>query len=176
MKEKFDIDIDYAIQLYNSGISMRKIADILECSFTKIQKELSSYEFNKNNPYKLVDGKYLIAICKKTKKEFKDHENKNGSITEHLLEINPNIEIPSHYKRKDILYKTFKYWYDGYFDFEYRDLDNIVECVICGHEFKDIDNKSGAYMKHMINKHNIDIDEHLKKYPQDEIFFKSYKK
>jgi predicted HTH domain antitoxin/Zn ribbon nucleic-acid-binding protein len=176
MKEKFELDIELAKELYGKGISMRKIAKFLECSLTKVQKELNSYEFNLNNPYKEIDGKNLIAVCKKTGKEFFDHDNRSGSITTHLLELFPDLEIPSHYKRKDILYKTFKYWYHDYFEFIYRDIDDFVECVICGHEFKDIDNKSGAYMKHMINKHNIDIDKHLEEFPQDKIYFKNYLK
>jgi len=174
MKEKFEIDIEYAKELYDNGTSMRKIAKILECSLTKVQKELNSYNFNLNNPYKEVDGKNLIAICKKTGKEFFDYDNRSGSITTHLLELFPDLEIPSHYKRKDILYKTFKYWYHNYFNFEYRDIKKTVKCKYCEWETEDINNLSGAYMNHMINTHDIDIDKYLNEYPNDKIFFKNY--
>ncbi len=174
MKEKFTIDIEYAKKLFDSGISMHKISDILGCSFTKVQKELNSYEFNLNNPYKEIEGKDLIAVCKKTGKEFFDHDNRSGSITTHLLELFPDLEIPSHYKRKDILYKTFKYWYHDYFDFIYRDIKSVKKCVYCDWETEDINNISGAYMNHMINTHDIDIDKHLDQYPEDNIFFKNH--
>jgi predicted HTH domain antitoxin len=174
MKEKFDIDIDYAIQLYNSGVSMHKIANIIGCSFTKVQKEINSYEFNKNNPYKLVDGKDLIAICKKTKKEIKDFDNKSGAITNHLLELYPDMELPSHYKRKDILYKTFKYWYHDHFDFEYIDIKDSIKCRFCDWETEDVENIAGSYMNHMINIHNINVDEHLNEYSEDKIYFKNH--
>jgi len=176
MKEKIIIDIEYAKELFDSGISMHKISDILGCSFTKVQKELNSYEFNLNNPYKKIDGKNLIAVCKKTGKEIFDYDNRSGSITTHLLELFPDLEIPSHYKRKDILYKTFKYWYDDYFDFIYRDVKSVKKCVYCEWETEDINNLSGAYMNHMVNVHNIDIGNHLDVYPDDSLFFKNFKK
>jgi hypothetical protein len=174
MKEKFEIDIDYVIHLYDSGVSMHKIADTLGCSFTKIQKEINSFEFNQNNPYKSFKGKDLIAICKITKKEIKDYDNKSGAITTHLLELYPDIELPSHYKRKDILYKTFKHWYHDYFDFEYRDIKNTVKCKYCNWETEDVENIAGSYMNHMLNVHNINVDEHLDKYSEDKIYFKNY--
>jgi hypothetical protein len=174
MKEKVDIDIDYAKSLFDIGLSMHKIAEMLNCSFTKVQKELNSYDFNKNNPYKLIEGKQLIAICKETGKEISDYDNRSGAITNHLLNLYQDLEIPSHYKRKDILYKTFKYWYHDYFEFEYRDIKSTVKCKYCDWETEDVDNIAGAYMNHMLNIHNIDIDEHLDKYPEDNKFFKNY--
>jgi hypothetical protein len=153
---------------------MHKIAEKLNCSFTKVQKELNSYKFNKNNPYKLIDGKQLIAVCKQTRKEIVDYDNRSGAITNHLLNLYSDLEIPSHYKRKDILYKTFKFWYHDYFDFQYRDIKNKVKCKYCDWETEDVDNVAGTYMNHMLNVHNINIDEHLNKYPDDSIFFKNY--
>lgn len=174
MKQKVDIDIDYAKSLFDIGFSIHKIAEMLNCSFTKVQKELNSYEFNKNNPYKLIEGKQLVAICKQTNKEIIDYDNRSGAITNHLLNLYPDLEIPSHYKRKDILYKTFKYWYHDYFEFEYRNIKDTVKCKYCDWETEDVDNIAGAYMNHILNIHNIDIDEHLNKYSDDNKFFKNY--
>lgn len=174
MKKNLNIDIEYAKLLFDSGLSMHKIAQKLNCSFTKVQKELNSYEFNKNNPYKLINGKELIAICKQTGKEIYDYDNRSGAITSHLLNLYPDLEVPSHYKRKDILYKTFKFWYHEYFDFQYRDIKNTVKCKYCDWETEDIDNHAGTYMNHMLNVHNIDIDDHLNKYSDDIKFFKNY--
>jgi GNAT superfamily N-acetyltransferase len=176
MVDKIEIDIEYAKELFNNGYSMHKIAEILNCSFTKVQKELNSYEFNINNPYKKIDGKNLIAICKSTKKEFLDYDNRSGSITTHLLSLYPNIELPSHYKRKDILNKTFKYWYHDYFDFECRDIKETVKCRYCEWETEDIENNAGSYMNHMLNVHHINVDEYIKNYPEDNKFFKNYLK
>jgi len=176
MKKEIKIDTEKAIELFNNGVSMHKIAEIIGCSFTKVQKEINSYEFNRNNPYKIIDGKDLIAICKITKKEIKDYDNKSGAITTHLLELYPDMELPSHYKRKDILYKTFKYWYHDHFDFEYRDIKDTVKCKHCAWETEDVNNVAGSYMNHMINVHNVDVEKHLQEYPEDEIFFKKHKK
>jgi hypothetical protein len=174
MKEKIEINIEYAKELFDSGVPMRKIAKDFGCSFTKIQKELNSYEFNLKNPYKIIEGKDLVAICKLTNKEFFDYDNRSGSITTHLLEVNPDLEIPTHYKRKDILYKTYKYWYHNYFNFIYKDIKETVKCKYCNWETEDVENKAGSYMNHMINEHNIDIDKHINIYPNDKIFFKNY--
>jgi hypothetical protein len=174
MVDKIEIDVEYAKELFDNGHSMHKIAEILNCSYTKIQKELNSYSFNINNPYKKIDGKNLIAICKSTKKEFLDYDNRSGSITTHLLSLYPNIELPSHYKRKDILNKTLKYWYHDYFDFEYRDIKETVKCRYCEWETEDIENNAGSYMNHMLNVHNINVDDHIKIYPEDNKFFKNY--
>lgn len=174
MNNKIEIDIELAKNMFDSGISMHKIAEKFNCSFTKIQKEINSYNFNLNNPYKIIEGKNLLAICKKTNKEFFDYDNRSGSITTHLLDLYPDLEIPSNYKRKDILYKTYKFWYSDYFDFEYRDIKETVKCKYCDWETEDVDNKAGSYLNHMLNIHNIDIEEHLNKYPDDELYFKNY--
>jgi hypothetical protein len=172
--KKIKLDVEYAKELFDSGVSMHKIAEQLNCSFTKIQKELNSYEFNKNNPYKSIEGKQLIAICKQTNKEFIDYDNRSGAITNHLLKIYSDLEIPSNYKRKDILHKTFKFWYHDYFEFGYRDIKSTLKCKYCDWETEDVDNLAGLYMNHMLNIHNIDIDEHIYKYPDDGKFFKNY--
>ena len=46
------------------------------------------------------------------------------------------------------------------------------KCPYCDWETIDIENKSSAYIKHLINFHNINIDEHLKNYPDDIFYLK----
>lgn len=71
----------------------------------------------KQSPDKIINEK-MIATCKKTGKIFNDSMNKSGTLTNHIKEIYPKIDLPSKYKRKSIEIKTGKPWYYDYFDFK----------------------------------------------------------
>ena len=45
------------------------------------------------------------------------------------------------------------------------------QCPYCNWKTYDIENKSHAFQKHIFHKHNISHQEHLQKYPEDEIYF-----
>lgn len=176
MKKYIEIDIEYIMGLYRSGKSMREIERLTDLSFTKIQKEIKSYEFNIKikEKYKEIDGKEIIAVCNKTNKEFIDYKNSSGDLTNHLKSIYPNIRIESNYKRKSFEYTNFKFWYDEYFTFSYKGIikKKTKKCRFCDWETTDIDNISGAYSNHLKNIHSIDLYEHLNRYPNDAPFLK----
>ena len=45
------------------------------------------------------------------------------------------------------------------------------QCPYCKWKTYDIENKSHAFSKHILHKHKISFQEHLKKYPEDERYF-----
>ena len=175
--EKIEIDDiikNEIINKYNCGISMRKIEKQYPYSFTFIQKLIKSYEWEEKiiinyppkNEYK------IIAVCKKTQKEFDDYSNESGAITKHITLLYPNEANKSKYIRKSIEYETGKFWYDEYFNFEYRLIPEIKKCAYCDWITEDVINKSGAYEKHLLIIHNIIVDEHIKEHKEDVGYFK----
>ena len=161
---------------YKGGVSMRKLEEQYPYSFTFIQKLVKSFEFedklNKNYPQK--DGYYIVAICKKTNIIIDDYKNTSGAITNHLKSTYPDIIIESNYKRKSKEYETGKFWYDEYFLFDYVLIKKLKKCEYCDWTTTDVNNKSGAYEKHLKTIHNISIENHIKQYPSDESYFKKY--
>ena len=174
MIEKLNLSQEEKEEIYNKykgGVSMRKLEEQYPYSFTFIQKLVKSFEFednlNKNYPQK--DGYYIVAICKKTNNIIDDYKNTSGAITNHLKSTYPDIIIESNYKRKSKEYATGKFWYD-----DYVLIKNLKKCQYCDWTTTDVDNKSGAYEKHLQIIHNISIEDHIKQYPSDESYFKKY--
>ena len=179
MSKKLNLSQEEKEEIYNkykNGVSMRKLEEQYSYSFTFIQKLVKSFEFednlNKNYPQK--DGYYMVAICKKTNNIIDDYKNTSGTITNHLKSTYPDIIIESNYKRKSKEYETGKFWYDEYFLFDYILIKDLKKCDYCDWTTTDIENKSGAYEKHLQTIHNITIEKHIKKYPNDQSYFKKY--
>lgn len=130
------------------------------------------YVLKKNNAMKIK-----IAICKKTKKEFKDYKNSSGILTQHLLDVYPEIVHPSTFKKRQYKLKNNKYWHEQYFDIVEKDVQKIKtkKCKYCDWETKDLDNKSGQYTLHLKKEHNISIEGYLKEFPNESCFFKTQK-
>lgn len=162
------------IDKYNNGISMRKIEKQYSYSFTYIQKLIKSFEWEEkiklNYPQK--DNHNMVAICIKTKKTFNDYSNESGAITKHIFYLYPDEQKKSKYKRKSIEYKTGKFWYDQYFTFNYIKSIEQKKCKYCDWMTNDIENKSGAYEKHLKLKHNIDLSTYIKEFPSEKEYFK----
>ena len=159
---------------FNSGISARKLANEYQYSFTVIQKLIHSHnheqQIDSNYPQK--DGYYMIAICKKTKKEYNDYNNNSGALTELVFNLYPEESKKSKFIRKSKEYITGKFWYDEYFTFEYRKNKALKKCDYCDWTTEDINNLAGAYEKHLITVHNITPEEHVKIFTEDEKYFK----
>ena len=164
------------INKFNSGVSMRELERLYPYSFFYIQKLITSHTFNimceKNYPTK--EGYEIIAICKTTKKEFKDYSNTSGTITTHIFNLFPEESSKSKYIRKSEEYKTNKFWYDKYFDFIYRvpELIETKKCFYCDWTTTDINNLSGAYEKHLLTMHNLTVDKYLINNSTDKSYFK----
>jgi hypothetical protein len=158
---------------YLTGMTIRKIVNEYPYSFNVIYKIIKSIDFEKNITlnYPVKDGYKMIAICKKTNKEFDDYKNISGALTTHILE-NYNIKLLSKFKRKKIEYDTNKFWYDEYFDFKNIKKSITKKCVFCDWETEDINNLSGAYEKHLKNIHNMKIRDYVIQYPDEKKYFK----
>ena len=164
------------IEKFNSGISIRKIVDDYSFSFTVIQKLCCS----KNNS-ELIEINYpqkerynMVAVCRLTKKEISDYKNISGAIARHVFALYPEEKNKSKFIRKSQEYKTNKFWYDEYFNFEYR-LPELVEtkkCHYCDWVTTDINNRAGAYGNHLLNVHNKTPKDYLVDNPSDKSYFK----
>ena len=110
--------------------------------------------------------------CKITGKEFGDIKNKSGCITEHLKSI--NINVPSSYIRRQFFKKNGEDWHLQYFEnIETLDKD-IKVCKYCNWSTIDISNKSGQYTLHLKEKHNKNIDQYVKEFPEEKNIFTTH--
>lgn len=164
-------------ELYNkfkSGISIRELERMYPYSFTFLQKLVNTFNYDRmisiNYPQK--DGYYMVAVCNRTKKEYRDYLNESGVLTSRVFEDYPCESKNSKYIRKSIEYKTGRFWYDKYFTFEYRKNNKVKKCHYCEWVTEDINNLSGAYEKHLTSVHNISISTHLKQFGDDKDYFK----
>jgi hypothetical protein len=111
-------------------------------------------------------------ICKITKKEFKDIENKSGTITEHLKSLSINVE--SSYKRRKYLKNNNSHWHLQFFDLMEKDEKEKFKCKYCSWETFDLTNSSGKYTLHLNEVHNKNVDEYLNEFPEDSYKFKTF--
>lgn len=111
------------------------------------------------------------VVCKTTKKEFYDVENKSGVLTNHLNSL--GISVPTAYKRRNYFKQHNKKWHLNFFDLAEEVLE-IKKCKYCDWKTFDLNNVSGAYTTHLKEKHNIDIDNYLIDYPNESILFKTH--
>ena len=127
--------------------------------------------------YEANDGKKLIAVCKKTGISFDDANNISGSLTRYILDTYGNVLIPSNtYQRKMYEMNNGKKWFEEYFEIKEIDIyiDITKKCPYCEWDTVDVDNLSGQFEVHMMNKHNLTIKEHLNNYPNDLNYFRKY--
>ncbi len=164
------------INKFNNGISMRKLESEYSYSFSFIQNLIKSenFECNIDKNYPIKNGYGIIAMCKKTKKIFTDYKNNCGAITTHIFSLYPEEKKLSKFKRKSIEYSTGKFWYDKYFDFIYEPNTQVKtkKCPYCDWKTEDIENKSGAFEKHLKIVHNLKLSDYIKNNPDDIKYFK----
>ena len=120
------------------------------------------------------NDKIVVAVCKKTGEYFLDYKNSSGSLTNHLKLILPKLVHPTNFKKREYQKKNNQFWHEQYFDITEIPGENlpIKKCKYCDWKTIDVDNRSGMYMNHLKNKHNIQIEEYLKKFPEEELCFK----
>jgi len=190
MKRINDISLIESIkELNKKNYSMRDIARQLNCSKSVVKRilredglfgiksngesELDSYLFNK---VEQKDGYSIIAKCKQTGKEFKDYKNVSGALSVYLLSINPSLEIPSQYKRKNYFFENGKFWHEQYFDIIKKEIEykETKQCKYCLWKTVDLNNKSGMYTLHLKKEHNKDIGQYLIEFPEEEVIFKCF--
>lgn len=165
-------EINKIIKLKENGESIREICRIINRSQALVQRILN--EKNKKN--KFDKDKDYIAICKKTKKFFNDYENKSGTLTSHIKNTFPDIEIPSKFIRKKYEIQNGFTWYEIFFDIKEKELKDkkTKKCKFCEWETTDIENYSGAYTKHIKNEHNMEIEKYIKIFPEESCLFSTF--
>jgi hypothetical protein len=133
-------------------------------------------EQSKTNRYVLDDkNKTLIAVCKKTQKEFSDANNLSGALTTHILETFENVYVPStNYQRKKYEILNGRKWYEEYFDIIVKDVKNVRICKLCGWETEDVLNKTGCFEIHITKTHDMLLYQYLKKFPEDIKYHKNF--
>ena len=113
--------------------------------------------------------------CKKTGEIFSDFNNAAGGITLHVKKMYPDFVIESSFKRRRFEKLTGEKWYGQFFDLIKN--ENIAEtkkCAYCDWETIDVDNKTGAYTVHLLNKHDISIDRYINDYPEERYLSTTY--
>lgn len=191
-----DEDISKIIKMYNTEVKSthklgeyfkvghKKISEILKSNGISINKKGGQekmgnskiIEKTKVNRYSSSSSdRELVAICKKTNKEFKDVNNLSGALTDHIKSIYENIEIPlTNYQRKKFELINGKKWFEEYFDIIELNKKESKLCKICGWETEDVLNKSGCFEVHLQKSHNVILDEYLSQFPEDVHYHKNF--
>jgi hypothetical protein len=115
-----------------------------------------------------------ILECKKCGKKFNDYENKSGSITNHIKECFPNIEIPTSFKRRMHLKEFGEHFHIQFFNKIDVIESHKLKCLQCGWETFDINNKTGSLTKHIEKTHG-QISEYLINHPEHNFLFNTFK-
>jgi len=187
-------DIKKIIDLYQSTIpSTHKLAEHFKVGHKKVTKILRNNNINinklgaqgKNEKSKIITknktliysggDKNLVAVCKKTKKEFNDANNLSGILTNYILKTYPNVTIPlNNYQRKKYEESHNKKWFEEYFDIIEKEIPNVRKCGVCGWDTSDVVNKTGCFENHIKDVHKIFLTDYLKSFPDEIIFHKKY--
>ena len=194
MKKKVILDEVQICQEYISGrdgvetlckkyhVGKLRIKDILKRNNIELKKRgkqelkedfvVSDWRIKK---YPNIDGFYYIAIDNENGFTTKDYMNSAGVLTTHIKKYY-NVDAPSLYDRRMYYMKTGNYWWEQWFEIQKKENSITKKCPYCDWETTDIDNKSGWFEQHLLKEHNICASEHLKNFPEDIDFFKTFKK
>lgn len=180
MKEKkISKEIEEKIlNFFNKGQSLRGIARETGFSQTFITNFLNKRNILKNG-YKKIESRFLNdisyeAVCKKTGKIYEDYLNSSGKLTSHIKDLYPNFILESKFLRKKIEIETGKFWYEDFFIIRKtttKEKDKI-RCLKCDWSSYDLKNQTGSLTKHIIKDHNIEINEYLKEFKEQDYLFK----
>lgn len=167
---KAEINIDEAVELYGKYSSLHKVAKILHTSHIRLSQLFKENNIEINNIGKsriLTDDELKNAIddylnnkltMEKVSKKYhirphklRDIFKKNGVKISKWKNHVKKEKKPKEEKKKEK--KQIKHDYKT--------------CPYCGWETIDTTGKSHAYQRHLMNVHGVDLEEHLKKYPED---------
>lgn len=166
----------------NSSTSIEKLALKYKIGKLKVKKIL----LENNVPLKKKGGQIKYNVkdvtidhtdksieCKKCKKVYNDVENKSGGITNHIKLCFNDVNIPSKLFRSNYKKTNGVYWHFMFFNLINKKIENKLECPECGWSTKDLNNKTGAFTKHIMNNHD-DIDSFIKKHPKFKKLFNPF--
>jgi very-short-patch-repair endonuclease/GNAT superfamily N-acetyltransferase len=191
-------DIAEIIKLYCNGsigthglatmfmVGHKKINKLLKEGHVQIKKrgaqitvgDSQRIEQSKTVRYNASDPtKILVAICKKTNKEFSDANNISGSLTRHIMEVYGDIPTPTNtYQRKKYELTTGKKWFEEYFDLIEVDREIARKCGLCEWETSDVENKTGCFEQHINSQHSMDIMTYLDLFTNEIKYHPKYNK
>lgn len=149
-------------------IGKLKLKNILSKNNIEIKKKGGQTKYD-NISVKIEINKTILQ-CKKCLKEFNDHNNKSGSITNHLKECHPNIEIPSAFKRRMFLKQNGYHFYTEFFNTIDIKEKEYLTCPKCAWRTSDINNKTGALTKHIEKCHGY-LTNFLEEHPNYKSYF-----
>ena len=150
--------------LNNNGIQLRKQGG---------QPAIKSYVIAdaKKQKYPPIEGYEYIAVSKDGKYSTKDYMNHGGYLTS-FIKQEYGISIPSLYDRNEYYKLTGDYWWEQWFDIIKKEKVSTKKCPYCDWETVDVENRSGAFGRHLMLTHGIGKKEYLLKYPEDEKYFR----
>ena len=122
------------------------------------------------NKFPKVEGYYYIVVDKITGEEFNDIENKGGHLTTHI-EKEYGVATPSLYDRRKYYMETGNYWWEQWFDVKLVKECEVKKCPYCDWTTTDLENRSGMFLTHLKNAHNITIEQYLIEHPEDKAYF-----
>lgn len=189
-EEKIIIDQDIVNDYVDKHMSLAKICKKYKIGQLHLDEILSKNGVDKNKvkkplisdnfivsdyriqKYPEIKGKHYVVTSKIDNESFLDINNKGGFLTSYISKV-VGIEVPTFYYRRRYYQETGNYWWEQWFNVELVDDAEVKKCPYCEWFTVDVDNKSGAFAKHMKESHNIDVEKYLKKYPDDAKYFVS---
>lgn len=192
MPKKVIVDEQKLVQDYLNGMSIYdvcdahhvgkiKAKDILARNGVTMRKrggqetigKLKVPDF-KIRKYQEREGYHIIVYDTRTDFKTTDILNASGILTTYI-EKRYGVPTPTLYDRRMYYMKNGDYWWEQWLSVRYE-LDKVTKkCPYCDWETIDVTNKSGYFAQHVQSEHGISPDVHLKKYPEDVDFFRSFK-
>lgn len=143
----------------------------ISCPTKKIIDDGWNYNEELRKRYPAKSGFHYEAVEKKTGKRFKDYLNSSGALTSYIKEM--GIDVPSLYKRTSFFRKNGYQWYEQWFDIvQTENIAVTKKCPYCDWETIDIENKSGAFLNHIIKEHGITKEKYLLEHPEDKEYLR----
>lgn len=128
----------------------------------------------KTKKYLPTDKGHYVAVSKKDGTVFDDIENRGGFLTSYIRK-ELGIDVPPLFARNKYYQETGNYWWEQFFDAKFVEEKPVKKCPYCDWTTEDVDNRSGAFEKHLRERHGLSIEEHIKAVPADIDYFSKFK-
>lgn len=187
-KKNGDIDIEKICQMYLNGNSLETICNevhlgklrvkqILLDNNIIIKKKGAQVKYTdlvvndwKIKKYEDTDDYHYVAKVKDTGEIIDDAYNQGGHLTTYI-EQHYGVETPTLYDRRVYYMKTGNYWWEQWFDIIKEPRKNVKKCPYCDWTTEDVENRSGAFVKHLKQKHGLTQFEYIQRFPDDKPYF-----
>ena len=147
--------------LKNSGIILRPVGG-------RRTEDIFILDSWREKKYIERAGYHFVAVSKDGLLKTTDYMNESGILTSYIKKTFGKTETL--YGRRKYYRKTGNYWWEQWFDIKEEKNKDTKKCPYCNWETSDVDNKSGAFLHHILTVHGISRLEHIKQYPEDREF------